>query len=361
MPPWYIVYLPAEAAGAPTRLDHVLGEALAYAETALGRRPDGVLSLSAFMELGDADRLRGSRLLFACALDEGGINLDLTRLIGYLRRRPHSLEEAVGCILLDGSSDLYTKDAARRLAFAANGAGCCFPGKPLVEGTGSLQNFTVQARLLRSTTLQAYIQSARELTEKLLTFARRLKPRPAVLAVHAGIRKTSNSLRLWEMTAAHLAGRADVEEISIRNGQLWDCRGCKYEECLHFGENSSCFYGGVMVEKVYPAIIDCDAVVLICPNYNDAVSANLSAFINRLTAVFRTHDFSRKSVYALVVSGYSGGDIVAQQVLGAMCMNKNFVLPGHFALLATANDPGSIEQVPGIEAEAAALAARILG
>ena len=161
--------------------------------------------------------------------------------------------------------------------------------------------------------------------------------------------------------ARHLEGSAEIEEISIRNGQVWDCRGCKYETCLHFGENSSCFYGGVMVEKVYPAIIKCDVLVLICPNYNDAVSANIMAFINRLTAVFRTNDFSRKRVYALVVSGYSGGDIVAQQIIGAINMNKNFILPAGFVLMATANDPGSILEIEEIDEQAEAFAERILG
>lgn len=116
-----------------------------------------------------------------------------------------------------------------------------------------------------------------------------------------------------------------------------------------------------MVEKVYPAIISCDVLVMVCPNYNDAVSANITAFINRLTAVFRTHDFSRKRVFALVISGYSGGDIVAEQIIGAMNFNKNFILPGNFALVETANNPGSILSVENLEEKAAAFARRIDG
>ena len=74
-----------------------------------------------------------------------------------------------------------------------------------------------------------------------------------------------------------------------------------------------------MVEKVYPAVRKGDVIVLVCPNYNDAVSANIMAFFNRLTALFRKEEaaFARKEVYALVVSGYSGGDIVAEQVIDA--------------------------------------------
>ena len=115
-----------------------------------------------------------------------------------------------------------------------------------------------------------------------------------------------------------------------------------------------------MVEKVYPAIARGDILVLICPNYNDSVSANIMAFINRLTALFRTNDFSRKRFYALVVSGYSGGDIVAQQVIGAINMNKNFILPAKFALMATANNPGSVLEIDDIDEQAAEFAQRIL-
>ena len=102
-------------------------------------------------------------------------------------------------------------------------------------------------------------------------------------------------------------------------------------------------------------------MVLICPNYNDSVSANIMAFINRLTALFRTNDFSSKKVFALVVSGYSGGDLVAQQILGAMNMNKNFELPAGFALMETANDPGTIVKIDNIEYKAADFAKNISG
>ena len=115
-----------------------------------------------------------------------------------------------------------------------------------------------------------------------------------------------------------------------------------------------------MVEKVYPAILRSDVLVLICPNYNDSVSANIMAFINRLTALFRTSDFSRKRIYAIVVSGYSGGDIVAQQIIGAINMNKNFILPPRFAMLETANDPGTALKLPGIEERTKSFADRII-
>lgn len=101
------------------------------------------------------------------------------------------------------------------------------------------------------------------------------------------------------------------------------------------------------VPEVYPGGAPGRRVVMLCPNYNDALSANLTAFINRLTALFRQTRFYDKALFALVVSGYSGSDLVARQLISAMNMNKSFYLPGRFALLETANDPGEAMGLPG--------------
>lgn len=304
-------------------------------------------------------------VLFAVALPYGGLSCEYVRLISDLALQADCLDGWVGAVLVDGPGELFTKKIGRELIFMANQAGCAFPGKPLVEATGSLYNFNTQAMLLGETNLQAYKESAYRLVRKATAFADSLfqggSPVHRVVVLHASSRKTSNTLLLWEMIRKRLPAEVDVEEISLRNGAVVDCRGCSYEACRHFGEKGECFYGGVIVERVYPAIRAGDAVVLICPNYNDAVSANITAFFNRLTALFRKDfdAFSRKRIYALVVSGYSGGDIVAEQVIGAMNCNKNFALPPRFAMIERANDPNSILQCPGVEERAAAMAGRI--
>lgn len=315
----------------------------------------------AFAEAAAGGCLRGAVLLFVADTDAGGISCETHAMLRFLHLHAGELllAGARGGILVQGQSDLFTKDLGRRIAFAANGCGCLFPGKPLVEACPDLHNFTVRSGLWACSLEEAYRLSCRQLVEKLVDFAPPAVSKPKILAVHASNHRTSNSLLLWQMIAAELAEKTDIEEISIRNGQIWDCRGCKYEACLHFGEQGDCFYGGVMTEKVYPAIIKSDVVVLICPNYNDSVSANIMAFINRLTSVFRVNDFSSKRVYALVVSGYSGGDLVAQQIIGAMNMNKNMILPPHFAMLETANAPGELLQIPEIKEKAAKFAASI--
>ena len=156
-------------------------------------------------------------------------------------------------------------------------------------------------------------------------------------------------MALWAQVQSRLSPRWEVEEVGLRNGTMSDCSGCPYTMCLHFGERGGCFYGGVMQEAVYPAVRRADALILMCPNYNDALSANLSAFINRLTALFRQTRFYEKAVFALVVSGYSGSDTVARQLISALNMNKSFYLPPRFALMETANAPGEALAPPGIE------------
>ena len=151
-----------------------------------------------------------------------------------------------------------------------------------------------------------------------------------------------------------------VEEICLRNGTMADCNGCSYTACLHFGEQGGCFYGGPMVEEVYPAIRRCDALVMLCANYNDALAANLTACVNRMTALFRQNRFYDKRLFGLVVSGYSGGDLLARQLISALNMNKSFFLPPHFCLLETANERGSLVKLPHIADEAAQFAQRMM-
>lgn len=318
------------------RLDRVLDRALAGREVQVLCRAE------------DLPRRKYARLLFALPLDEAGQNLEYLRMLGLLRREPDLLEGCTGGLLVDGPGELYTKSAAAELALALNMAGCALVGRPLVEATGSLANFRIQAKNLGTDLLGAYEAAARELAEQVETFSFPARERPNLLALHASSHHTSNTMALWGEVQKRLSPRWQVEEIGLRNGTLSDCSGCPYTMCLHFGERGGCFYGGVMSEAVYPAVRKADALILMCPNYNDALSANLTAFINRLTALFRQTRFYDKAVFALVVSGYSGSDTVARQLISALNMNKSFYLPPRFALLETANAPGEALAAPGI-------------
>lgn len=297
--------------------------------------------------------------LFAIDLGEYGVNLEYTRLLGWLRSHPKSLEGWTGGVTADADSDLYTKSAARELVFTANCAGCAFVGRPLVEGTKTLSNFAIVASNLGTDLYGAYVESIKLLVKEMARSQEPDKERKReLLVLHASSHKSSNTYAVWQGVKQYLTD-ISITEIGLRNGTLADCSGCPYKMCLHFGERGSCFYGGVMVENVYPAVKKADGILLLAPNYNDALSANLTAFINRLTALFRTTRFYDKKLFGIVVSGYSGSDLIAEQMIAALNMNKTFYLPGHFAMLETANHPGEAMKLPGIEERMRQYAERI--
>ena len=341
-----LIYPYPDVGWAALRLDGILKHALA------GR---------AVRTVRTAEELRvlaGQKLLFALSLGDTGTNLEYAKMLARLRREPDLLEGCTAGLIVDGATPLYTKSTAAELTLAANLAGCAFVGRPLVEGTGSLVNFRIQAKNLNTDLMGAYRAAAKELVEQLnVPFAR--KEKPELLILHASSHHTSNTMALWEQTKARLDDAFTYTEIGLRNGTLSDCSGCPYTVCLHFGEKGSCFYGGLMRDEVYPAVRRCDGIVMLCPNYNDALSANLTAFINRLTALFRQTRFYDKALFAIVVSGYSGGDILARQLISAMNMNKSFYLPGRFALLETANDPGEALAAQGMAQRLDGFAANI--
>lgn len=292
--------------------------------------------------------LQCRRLVFALGLDRLGPGEDFCRLVRRFRASESVLDGAAAALLVDGAGEGDTKAAARTLVFAANGAGCAFPGKPLVEGTGSLHNLDVQSRNMGLSQMETYRETARALLKRLSGFVPSKPEQARVLMLHASDHATSNTLALGGALRERLEPEVEFEELSLRNGAVMDCRGCSYKVCSHYAKSQSCFYGGSIVEEVYPALMRADALLLLLPNYNDSVGANIMAFINRLTSLQLFHDLGEKYLFAVVVSGYSGGDLVAQQALGALCLNKGFLLPPHFCMMETANDPGEALTAPGV-------------
>ena len=336
-----------ESPQASARMDDVLRHALSDTDCRVVYNAEGLTGL------------QGKKLLFAVALGDVGINFEYLRMLQRIRREPGLLEGCTAGLIVDAASPLYTKSTAAELTCAANLAGCAFLGRPLVEATDTLRNFTIQAKNLGTDLVGAYRAAARELAQRLEHESFPKREKPELLVLHASSHSTSNTMALWKQVRERLGEDFIFTEIGLRNGTLSDCSGCPYTVCLHFGEKESCFYGGVMAAEVYPAMRRCSGVVMLCPNYNDAISANMTACINRLTALFRQTRFYDKALFALVVSGYSGGDILARQLISGMNMNKSFYLPGNFALMETANDPGQALQCEGIQTKLGDFSANI--
>ena len=300
------------------------------------------------------------RCLFALGTDALGPGPESAELLRLIRGSQDRFARCAAGLAVEGPGELDTKALARRLIFQLSLAGCSFPERPLAEGTGSLHNWTVlQRRLGLASREEAWAAALDALCRRVLDFRTQRYEKPRVLMLHASDHATSNTLALGELVSGQLGADFSVRTMSLRNGTIEDCRGCSYKVCTHFASRGACFYGGSIATEVIPAVLASDILLLLLPNYNDAVGANIMAFINRMTSLHVSGALGGKTLFAVVVSGYSGGDLVAEQAMGALCLNKSFLLPPRFCLLETANDPGEVLHLPGVRDRAAAFAAQI--
>ena len=304
--------------------------------------------------------LKYKRILFAVELDQLGVNESLLVLMKHLFDKGiDSLFGSKAGILIYSKNEMYTKSMARDLIFWANQLGCSFPGHPLVEATGSYSNLLTWQKQYELSLEEICWMLCSQLTIRLLSNSNPIVSSPRITVLHSSSRKTSNTLMLWDLVKKHLP-TAKIEELHVENGTVLDCIGCSYKTCMHYSLQNSCFYGGFMVQEVLPSIEKSDILIWICPNYNDSISANLMAVINRLTSLYRKTKLYDKSFFAIIVSGNSGSDTVAKQLIAALNVNKGLRLPPYFTLTATANDPGSINKIPNIEKIALHFASNIL-
>ena len=323
--------------GASERMENAIAEAAANLPHELARVRDGI------------EGLAGRRVLFAVAIGPYGADAELCALMEHLRRDARSMEGSFGAIIIDGAGDLDTKLVSRQIALYANASGCFFMGKPMIEATGTLKSLAPSAKRLGISRMEAYVRFSRELMGRLLSFEPPRYERPNIMMLHSSEKETSNTLAMGGRVCKLLSPYCDISEICLRNGEIHDCRSCSYKTCSHFAKTNECFYGGSIAKDAFPALMEANALLLLCPNYNDALGANTTAFINRLTSLMVNNTFYDRYLYAIVVSGYSGSDIIAQQALGALCFNKTFMLPPRFCLMRTANDPGEAMAAEGTE------------
>lgn len=303
--------------------------------------------------------LTGRKLIVALDLDSIGENawvMDFIRQAKASGSQPMQDSEVV--FLINSQTVLYTKEMAQRLVFLLNGLGARIPGLPMVEAVGELENLRKWASHLGLSREEALASRVGELTARLVGGAPRQLEHPKLLVLHANSRpKTSNTHLLWEAVRKHLV--IDYEVFHVEDGTVLDCRGCAYDTCVYYAQHNSCFYGGVMVKEILPAIEFADAVLWLLPNYNDSISAKLMAVINRLTVLYRKQPLLEKDLYAIVVSGNSGSDSVVKQLIGALNLNKGFHLPPGFYLDAIASYPGEILENPQFEQMSRDFAERI--
>jgi len=308
----------------------------------------------------DLPDLRSKKIIICAEISHGGLCIPLYEMISALQNRGGSaLSGSSAIILLHSPNELYTKSTATFLVFLLNQLGCRFPGHPAVEATGSLLNFAAWSKSKNATLEEICLELCSNLGDRFAAYDPKLVSRPGILALHSSFTSTSNTLALWNLVKARLED-CELQELHVENGKVLDCKGCSFKTCTYYSIKNSCFYGGMMVEEIIPALEKADAVIWLCPNYNDAISANLTAVINRMTALYRKTPFYGKTLFSIIVSGNSGSDSVARQLTDALCINKGFNLPPRFSLLATSNDPGTVLKLPGIDAAAKEFAQNML-
>lgn len=304
--------------------------------------------------------LKNKKIVFVVELDKAGFSLPLLNLFSKLYKLGSDLlSGSEGILLIHSSSDLYTKSSAATIIFLANRLGCRFIGHPVIEATSNLNNFSTWQKTLDLSLEEICLEQCRKLGKRFIEDMAIIKPSSNILVLHSSSRATSNTLLFWNMIKSTLS-ECNINELHVENGTVKDCIGCSFKTCMHYSAQTSCFYGGFIVEEIYPAIENADAVIWVCPNYNDALSANLTAVINRMTALYRKTPFYDKTLFSVIVSGSSGSDSVAKQLLNALNINKGFRLPPNFAIMETANDPWSITKVKNIESKAEVFAQNIL-
>jgi multimeric flavodoxin WrbA len=335
--------------GTSERLDKMLASSLSKYEHIIISNVD------------DMYDLQNKKILFAIELGDTGINIGHMKMLSKIMTSGSDfMKSSVGGIIISSDNELFSRSIARKTIFYANMAGCMFPGKPLSEATGSLRNFrTQQAITAGNSSLEGILLSdCRNVIDRITSYKIKKFINPKILTLYSGNSKTSNTYALWNMVKENLHD-CEINEIHIENGSVADCKGCPYKACKHYSQSTNCFYGGIMVEEVYPAILNCDILMMLCPNYNDSISANMSAVINRLTALYRKTKFYDKYIYSIIVSGFSGSDIIAEQLISALNINKTFMLPPNFALMETANNPGDVEKIENIREKARSFAENI--
>ncbi|MEG0775079.1 NAD(P)H-dependent oxidoreductase [Clostridium sp.] len=293
--------------------------------------------------------LQNKKLLFVSQVSNVGTDIFILEFFSKLMQKGnHSLKGCTGAVILHSETELGTKRTAQDIIFLANNLGCGFIGHPLIEAISTLKNFLTWQKTLDMSLEEICLKNSQELVKRLMEDNSVILKNPKIVALYSSPHKTSNTLDLWRMVSKNLE-YYQVKELQIEAGEVKDCHGCAYKLCTHYGNNNRCFYGGIMTEEVLPSIEVADAVIWLCPNYNDAIAANLTAVINRLTVLYRQMSFHEKSIFAVVVSGSSGSDSITKQLIGALNINKGFRLPPYFSLMAIANDPMAIFKVENIE------------
>lgn len=305
-----------------------------------------------------------SKLLIALSLGADGVSDSFSHLLSTLRRDTNLLKGCLAGMVVETENDLYGKSASLQLAFAMNTSGCALVGRPLVEATATIQNFpedtTPKEEVDHSdlihedgtNPLAAYTNAVTLLARRLTGPGFRGKSPltgrpdlPKMLGVHTAIGEESNAMDLWNELKNRISPFMTCTDLALRPRAVTQCALCSAK----LGTDSSCLYGSPFPQEAVSLIKEADALMMICGGHLNSVHAQQLAFIQHLSALFPKKFFYEKALYTVIVSPYSGGDMVASQLISALCLGNAFYLPPKFAMLETASQPNEVLALSGIE------------
>lgn len=297
-------------------------------------------------------------LLLAVSLGVDGMTSSLNEFLSKLREEPKFMRGSVAGIVLESQQDQFGKDYASQLAEGLNGAGCALVPRPLVEATGSLSHFSTEElrRPLEENPFSGYIRAITALAQRIVGSGFRGKSpltgqaeAPKLLAVHVCLEMEPNLSDLWEEISHRLRPFISMEEISLRKQTIHACHQCNIHRCDHFQPQANCFYGSALSEDALLHLAETDALLLVCQNYHNGLHPQLTAFLQQISALMSPKLFPTKALYAVVVSPYSGGDMVVKQILTTLSLDGSFYVPPKFSMLETASQPMEALGLSGIE------------
>lgn len=297
-------------------------------------------------------KCQNEKILIAVDLNEIGEDFEVMKIINdMVKLGKDSLKNSVVIIFVYSPNELNTKEITKKIIYIVNNLGATILGQPLIECMGKLENLRKWAKSLYLSREETLLFLSRKAIDKLINYQPKLIKSPKLLVLHANSNESiSNTHLFWKKVESYLD--IDYEVIHVEDGTVLDCHGCSFNTCKYYAQQNSCFYGGIMVEEILPAIEKSDAILWLVPNYNDAISAKLMAVINRLTVLYLKHPIMDKNIFSIVVSGNSGSDSVIKQLIGALNVNKGFRLPPYFSIHTIANNPKEILEHENLDAMA---------
>jgi len=129
-------------------------------------------SIKTIDEFCEFDNIKNRRILFAVELGDTGINIELYKMFDKINSSNNNFfENSIGSILINSNNEFFTRDVARKIIMYANMKGCAFPGRPVSEATGSLQNYSTYKKVHNISLIDICKNDCKKTVDSLMNFS----------------------------------------------------------------------------------------------------------------------------------------------------------------------------------------------